>query len=56
MRYLKTKTMAKFKIKSENQDGYIHTVSEADTLDGATAEVKHYNTCFPTCTHFYEEV
>ena len=41
-------------IKSINEDGYIHTVSEADTLKEAEAEVKHYNTCFLSCTHFYE--
>jgi len=48
--------MSGFNIKSEDEDGFIHTVTEADTLKEAQAEVKHYNTCFPSCTHFYEEV
>ena len=39
-------------ILSENEDGYIHEVSVASTK--ADAEVKHYNTCFPSCKHFYE--
>ena len=47
--------MKYYKIKSENEDGYIHTVAEGRmTEDEAVAEVKHYNACFPSCVHFYE--
>ena len=44
-----------YTIFSENEDGYVHPVSSADTLNEAKKEVKHYNTCFPSCTHFYKQ-